>query len=290
MPMWPGFQTRSPGCASEREIARTRRGLLARGAGQADADLREHVLRVAGAVEALPGWCRRSGTGCPRNGRRRSSCWTATRRGCPGRAERAPRTARPAPTTGRTTGFGFGLGVALATVALASVTLASAGAFRAVLETASSAPALPAPVEVMASGSPASGAASAAVTPMETTRPDEAAITAVRRPTVPAFAVTDSAMVDRGVFARTAARCRPLMRLDKTWTSLDAYEVSCRVRVGGRSPGQVQLDCRWTRLNPKVPALRSLDHRAGTASRGSPAPVMRRSDGPQGGDRVRRTA
>jgi hypothetical protein len=82
-------------------------------------------------------------------------------------------------------------------------------------ETVSSEPALPAPVELTASGSPVSDAASAAVTLMETTRPDEAARTAVRRPTVPAFAATDSAMVDRGVFARTAARCRRLMRLDK---------------------------------------------------------------------------
>ncbi len=59
------------------------------------------------------------------------------------------------------------------------------------------------------------GAASAAVTPRETTRPEEAAITAPRRPAVPAWAWSWVAMVVRGVFGRTAARCRPWARLDK---------------------------------------------------------------------------
>ena len=81
------------------------------------------------------------------------------------------------------------------------------------------------------------GAASAAVTTIETTRPEDAAITAVRRATVPALAVIESARLDRGVLGRTAARCRPWMRLDK------GKDLSVRLRGelsgsdGGVSPG-----------------------------------------------------
>ncbi len=121
------------------------------------------------------------------------------------------------------------------------------------------------------------GRRGAAAPIIETMRPEDAATTAVRRPTLDIWSDAAWAMVLSGVMGRRAARWRARVVLTVTVALLDACEVSCRVRVE-ESPG----------LADRSPS--GFTPRALSPAPGSGSPSLSSGRRASRGDRVRRSA